>query len=126
MALPFPRLELQWRKTRKDDEMDYYEWACDYVLLTFPANSGDARCNKEMATGTKYSAHPVKYVLNTSYRNSTEEPYAGDTPYRDGAHAAWDGIALNVPVYSRYKGKVKRLKPNQRQIETAETHSKGN
>lgn len=126
MALPYPRLELRWRPTR-EGEYDGYEWACDYVLVLHRATVGDMRSNHyNPETGAeRYCAKPVEYLLNTSYRGSTAEPYAGDTPYREGAHAAWDSVALGVPAYSVYKRKSKRLKPNEAQVATVKSRMDG-
>lgn len=115
--MKFPRLELRWRKSdvaKDGDVANNYNWACDYVLVIFPATTSDMRSNVyvEKTGEEKYCAKNVEYILNTSYRGSTAEPYAGDTPFREGCHANWDGTALGIPAYSVYKGKSKLLKAN--------------
>lgn len=126
MALPYPRLELRWRPTR-EGEYDGYEWACDYVLVLHRATVGDMRSNRyDKDTGREtYCAKPVEYVLNTSYRGSTVTPYAGDTPYREGAHIQWDSYVTGIPAYSVYKGKSKRLKINDNCAATAQSRLDG-
>lgn len=129
MALPYPRLELRWRPTtEKDvDHFPYYEWACDYVLVIHRATVGDCRSNvyNEKTGVDRYAAKPVQYVLNTTYRSSGADPYVGDIPFRDGTHAGWDSIALDIPAYSVYKGKTKRLKPTPEQIKIVQSRMDG-
>ncbi len=97
--LPYPRLELRWRKAKKYEQGN---WACDYFLVLFPKEISDIRCDK----GERAGIQDVKYLLNTTCRTSTHEPYEGDVPYRDGAHAQWDSVALNIPAFSIYKNKA--------------------
>lgn len=109
--LPYPRMELRWRKTAKSkdgDSADNCQWACDYLLVMYPKTVGDLRSNKN----DKAAAQDVSFLLNTTYRNSVMEPYAGDTPFRDGVHAMWDSHTLNLPAYSIYKGKSKKIEVN--------------
>lgn len=112
MALKYPRLELRWRKSDESDGdmFPYYNWACDYFLVIARATTGDQRCNTYVKDMTRYGAKPVEYKLNTSYRNSTAEPYPGDIPFRDGTHIQWDATVLNLPAYSKYNGKTKAIK----------------
>lgn len=116
MALPYPRLELRWRRTTEEVDGDLdpelWPWACDYVLVIHRATVGDCRSNK----GDRYAAQPVHYVLNTTYRDCSHDPYPGDIPYRDGAHSEWDSIALDIPAYWVYKGRTKRLKPSDNSV----------
>lgn len=107
--LPFPRLELRWRKSnhKQDGDMVSYEWACDYILVLHAKTDSDCRSNGK---NYEYAKLNVQYVLNTSYRSGGGTiPYAGDTPFRDGSHAMWDSITLNIPVFSIYKGKAKQV-----------------
>lgn len=121
MALPYPRLELRWRPSNPEQDDTDLNWACDYVLVIHRATVGDMRSNR----GDTYAVKAVEYVLNTSYRGSSVEPYAGDTPFREGAHIQWDSVALNIPAYSVYKGKRKKLKIEPKAIKTAKSRMDG-
>lgn len=107
--LPFPRLELRWRKPTKQEVADSDidpNWACDYVLVLHKRNVGDARSNGPKGA---YAARDVEYVLNTSLRGGggpDATPMNGDkvdTPFRDGCHIQWDSVALgNLPAFAVY------------------------
>lgn len=102
--LPYPRLELVWRASTPEDEMPTYEWACEYWLVLYPPTVSDCRSNSEDG---EYAANDVRFLLNTSYRGCDEPPYPGDTPYRDGVHAARDSLLLDIPAFV-YNGQVWR------------------
>lgn len=108
--LPFPRLELRWRNT--PDE--YYNWECDYVLVLAPKHVNDIRSSTYVDDVEEYHTVNVEYLLNTSKRRTEREPYPGDTPYRDGRHAAWDSSTLDVPAYVVYNDEALFLKREER------------
>lgn len=104
--LPLPRLQLTWREAPDDPE---YEWACDYELLV-PVSRLDIRNNGKRG---KIGGGPgyIKASLGGT-RTSGRGPLARraidpshpdvpvlDTPFRDGAHAAWDSFRLGFPAY---------------------------
>lgn len=97
--LPFPRLELRWRRPNKQEKIEGvnpHVWCCDYVLVLKPYENRDVRCD---------DGKQVEYVLNTTKRDAgtlghpMDRPKAWDTPYRDGKHAEWDSKLLNIPAF---------------------------
>ena len=102
--LPYPRLELRWRKPTEDElaESDISaNMACDYVLVLHKKHNGDARCNTEKGAAKV----DVEYVLNTTMRGGgfpLVHNGVVDTPYRDGAHAMWDAEVLDLPAFAIY------------------------
>lgn len=106
--LPYPRLELRWRKATKDEAggADFAaEWgplfACDYVLVLHKKHDGDMRCNHPKTDA--YGARDVEFVLNTTLSGGGGPRSRNgkvDTPFRDGAHAQWDAEVLDLPVYA--------------------------
>ena len=99
--LPFPRLELRWRKPRKDEDVSPDAWCCDYVLVLHKRHIGDQRCNGPRGA---FAARDVEFVLNTTIRGGGGSgPILGDivdTPFRDGCHAQWDSEVLGIPAYA--------------------------
>jgi hypothetical protein len=101
--LPFPRLELRWRKTtRAERKENYSNWICLYRLVIHPKTADDARTNTDKGCNKL----DVAYDLGMTFRDGPE-PIGSDgvvdTPFRDGCHAMWDSVSLHVPVYAVYK-----------------------
>lgn len=104
--LPVPRIQLRWEAS---DERRGYQWKCHYELV-IGLDEYDIRReiykNGEMLR-KKLPRELVIPVKEPSWRGSTMTPcgegdtrYA-DTPFRDGAHAMWDGMQLGQPpIYS--------------------------
>lgn len=98
--LPFPRLELRWRKPNPKTPAEAgNEFICDYMLVLDKPSVGDARSNGPKGA---YARLNVEYVLNSTGRSGG--PAMGkdflDAPFRDGAHATWDAPKLgNLPVF---------------------------
>lgn len=99
--LPFPRLELRWRKATKAEikksSVGHVTWACDYMMVIHKAHAGDGRCNK----GDRYAARNVEVKLGSTLSSTPHPAEHGviETPFRDGAHIQWDATALNLPPY---------------------------
>jgi hypothetical protein len=93
--LPMPRLQFRWRKPNKRESkrsiLGHEDlWVCDYELI-LPLEEHDIRRKR----GRNYLA--IK--LGSTMRGSSAE-VQDDAPYRDGAHASWDGKSLgNPPVF---------------------------
>lgn len=99
---PLPRLELRWRKDPKDDnERQRLEdssmnetWFCDYGLVV-PLQENDVRATP----GIDEKRDSIFYTFSTTMV-SGGDPWPGQLPYRDGAHAKWDAAALNnLPIW---------------------------
>ena len=109
MKAPTPRLEFQWRKEPHDDaERERVKdtifgegFFCDYGLV-MPLTDHDIR--REDEDGNRVRSE-VFYKFETTYIGG-REPFDGQTPYRDGAHASWDSEKLgNLPVWVKsYSG----------------------
>lgn len=100
MKLPLPRLQITWERVGK---------SCDYEVsydLFIPLDEYDIRNEKKlgylklpMSGGTK---------VNSS-RGPILQDGVLDTPFRDGAHAGWDSVALGVPAFVVYGDTVRRI-----------------
>jgi hypothetical protein len=104
--LPTPRIQLRWEAS---DERHGYQWKCHYELVI---QLGEYDIRREvykdgMQLRKKLPRELLIPIKEPSWRGSSQTPcgqgdhrYA-DTPYRDGAHAMWDGIQLGTPpIYS--------------------------
>lgn len=111
-ALPYPRLELRWRKPTKAEIKAGHGphlWLCDYMLVLKKKTDLDARSNGPKGA---YGALDVEYVLETTVRDGGGEPVFGDTvdtPFRDGCRAQWDSRVLNIPAYAVYGKKSTKV-----------------
>ena len=111
--LPYPRLELRWRTPTIDERANSGvnpNWACDYLLVLHKANKGDMRCEGPRGGAGKVD---VEVLMETSVMSGPDpfNPKTGEveTPYRNGAHAQWDAMALDIPAYAtcgNYASKV--------------------
>lgn len=99
---PLPRLEMRWRKDPKDDnEREKLRnsflpetWFCDYGLV-MPLNEHDIRRTPEIGV----TRDTIFHLFSTTMV-SGGDPWPGQVPYRDGAHAKWDAQALNnLPIW---------------------------
>lgn len=98
--LPAPRLEFVWeQKNFPEDPM--YNWECSYNLV-IPLSEHDIR--RERADGTERDELPLNIGKTRVGLHGGRTPVGAtdiDTPFRDGAHAGWDSIALRgLPVYA--------------------------
>ena len=106
---PAPRLEFRWRKapeTKQEKERVQRSvfgetFFCDYGLV-LPLREHDIRRENEDGEDTWSE---VFYKFGTTYIGGGE-PWDGQVPYRDGAHASWDSEVLNgLPVWVKsYSG----------------------
>ncbi len=114
LPLPYPRLELRWRKPTAKEKADSdlgATWCCDYMLVLHKRHNGDARCNGPRGA---YAARDVEFLLNTTARGGgPEEPLnpdgTVDTPFRDGCHIQWDSRVLRIPAYAVYGKKFTKV-----------------
>lgn len=104
--LPTPRIQLRWEAS---DERPGWQWRCHYELVI---ELGEYDIRREtykdgVQLRKKLPRELLIPVKEPSWRGSTVTPCGeGDTryadpPFRDGAHAMWDGIQLGMPpIYS--------------------------
>lgn len=100
MKLPLPRLQITWERVGQ---------SCDYEVsydLLVPIDEYDIRNEKKlgylklpMSGGTK---------VNSS-RGPILQDGVLDAPFRDGAHAGWDSVALGVPAFVVYGDVARRI-----------------
>lgn len=96
LGLPSPRLQLRWEKTGEtwEDRVCHYE-------LCFPLSEYDIR--REAANGERLHTEYVVELGATKVRGGDKSPIHNgkvDTPFRDGVHAMWDGVKLNLRVFA--------------------------
>lgn len=93
-ALPAPRLQLRWRKpTAKEKKRSFCgcDWTCVYEIV-LPLDRHDIRWKKRRPELVK--------ELGRTFVGTDRVPDATESPFRDGAHAAWDSKALGgIPIY---------------------------
>lgn len=96
MGLPTPRLQFRWEPI--DPPRDGYNWRCHYELV-LKLDKYDIRNPSEYKKDSE-----MMVALGGCMRGSERGPVMegkADYPFRDGAHAYWDGKALGCPpVYS--------------------------
>lgn len=97
LGLPTPRLQFRWEKMKKPK--DGYNWFCYYELV-IGLETADIRNPYEMKKPGELALR-----LGGTRVGSDRGPIWPDgtvnTPFRDGAHAHWDGKQLgNPPVYA--------------------------
>ena len=116
--LPLPRLQLTWEHAGES------EWHCNYDLL-IPLAKYDIRNNGpepdyEVGGGPGYTKARIGQTKVTSIHGPIKPEYEGgqctgetylDTPFRDGAHAAWDSFTLGIPAFVVYEERVKAIEP---------------
>ncbi len=107
--LPPTRLELRWRPVTEADRRDgddyNYTVACDYDLVLEldeldirgevyddAGNLTERKREKRVSLGGTRSTGTVERRLSLE-RGEIE------TPFRDGSHALWDHMKLNLPAY---------------------------
>lgn len=95
VVMPCPRLELRWERITDDR----FNWKCVYSLV-LPLGEHDIR-------STDVEGNPREKVLEIGVtRSNIGDGYSPvrdgkvGTPFRDGAHAAWDCEALggHLPI----------------------------
>lgn len=99
MKLPLPRLQITWERVKGDE----YRVAYD---LFVPLDEYDIR-NEEKLGYLKLSMSGGTKV--TSSRGPILQDGVLDAPFRDGAHAGWDSVALGVPAFVVYGDTVRRM-----------------
>lgn len=105
--LPVPRMQLRWTPSTIKRE---YQWECHYELVIL-LNEHDIRRDAYDKNGNlkkrKLSRELVIAMKGPSLRGSSQIPCSGidgsryaDDPFRDGAHARWDGAQLGgLPIF---------------------------
>lgn len=100
-------LEFTYRDEKSED--GYFNMVVDYELV-IPLRTMDGRNNKE--DGSVNDAPGWNRILLGQTRVGGASPIRDGkvgTPFRDGAHALWDSMALNgLEIWSRY-GEVRTL-----------------
>lgn len=111
--LPAPRLQLRWERYEGDvGRAGIFamgeQWACHYELV-LPLREHDIR--REIYEDGEQVGERSELVVplkGPSIRGSVRAPcdfdgnggHDWDTPYRDGAHAKWDALALGgLPIF---------------------------
>src|SRR6056297_289936 len=94
MDKPCPRLEFNWVKPGET-------WAsreCIYSLV-LPLGEHDIRHDNDNAVNGELFIEIGRTQVNGNSRLPIWEDGTVDTPFRDGAHAQWDSIALSgIPI----------------------------
>lgn len=104
-GLPLPRLQLTWEHIGGD------EWRVRYELI-IPVGRHDIRAeaNADSSDLKGYITAPLsRGTTVTSSRNPIERDGVLSAPFRDGAHAQWDSIALGIPAFVVYKDVYRRI-----------------
>lgn len=93
-GLPMPRLQLRWQDLPMNDPAGFGKtWICRYELI-IPLREHDIRAEREGKPDRPF--HRV--LIGTTRAGCSSPPEFA--PYRDGAHAAWDGAVLGgLPVF---------------------------
>ena len=116
--LPLPRLQLTW------EDLGGGKWHCNYDIL-IPVEKFDIRNNGpepeyEVGAGPGYTEGRLGQTKVTSTQGPLKPEYEDgcrtgktylDTPFRDGAHAAWDSFTLGIPAFVVYQDRVKAIEP---------------
>lgn len=94
MNLPAPRLQLRWRKPTTKEKNRKSHLGCDLTCvyeLIIPLGEGDIRRRKK-------KAEMALEIGRTFVGTTCDNP--DYSPFRDGAHAQWDGLALGkLPIF---------------------------
>lgn len=102
LGLPTPRLQFRWEKMAKPK--DGFNWFCHYELV-LGLETADIRNPHEMKKPGELTV-----VLGGTRVGSENGPIRPDgtvnTPFRDGAHAHWDGQQLGDPAVFAICGDV--------------------
>lgn len=115
LGLPLPRLQLTWEELEKRDA-DGYNWICRYELI-LPLPKYDIRNDGKDG---KVGKGPGYYTADLGGTRTTREGGPNrygtlDTPFRDGAHIAWDSVTLNLPAFVVWGDIYRRLDEPSRQ-----------
>jgi len=94
--LPAPRLELRWERE------SHSAWLCRYNIV-IPLSSNDIRLEGFDAAGREFRRQlSSTRCSRSSYNDDDPYPIRGgiiETPFRDGAHIAWDSFLMKLPAY---------------------------
>ena len=105
LGLPTPRLQFRWERIAKP--IDGMNWMCHYELV-LRLETADIRNPHEY----KKPGELTLPLGGTRVGKDGREPFwpeSGivDTPFRDGAHAHWDGEQLGIKhVYAIYGDRI--------------------
>lgn len=101
-GLPAPRLEFRWRYATADDKDCIGQYVCEYGLV-MPLREHDIRREVwDNGEDTGERRPEAFYKFCKTGRGASQDPFPGDTPYRDGAHSLLDSEALGgLPIYVR-------------------------
>lgn len=105
LGLPTPRLQFRWEKIEKP--VDGMDWFCHYELV-LKLDTNDIRNPHEY----KKPGELTLALGGTRVGKYGREPFwpengIVDTPFRDGAHAHWDGLQLGIKhVYAIYGERI--------------------
>ena len=92
--LPVPRLELRWTKTESRHE----EWVCAYSLVR------QHLCDHFVAV-------PLGQTKSSGGRGPDQYGGTLDQPFRESAHAAYDAMHLNLPLFVIYGDRCEQIDP---------------
>ena len=97
---PTPRLQFVWRESteaeQESSDLGDMRFACDYGIV-LPVCRNDVRSNvyDDEADVELYGVKSeVFYIFRTTLAGRSRPPEKGEIPFRDGAHARWDGEVL--------------------------------
>jgi len=103
--LPLPRLQLTWTKKPEN------AWTCSYDLL-LPVGQGDVR-NEAKAGKPGYTTANISATEIEDWDGPIDETGRLTTPFRDGAHAAWDAHRLGFPAFVVFGRARRQITPKQ-------------
>lgn len=99
LGLPTPRLQFRWEEK---DSGDGFNWFCHYELV-LSLDTNDIRNPHEYIKPGELtlSLGGTKAGVSSGRTPISRHDGQVDTPFRDGAHAVWDGAQLgNPPVFA--------------------------
>lgn len=118
LGLPTPRLQFRWEKIAKPK--DGMNWMCHYELV-LKLDTYDIRNPHEYKKPGELTL-PLGGTLVGKWEREPFWPENGvvDTPFRDGAHAHWDGLQLGIKhVYAIHGKHVMDVLAHQAKLEKA-------
>ncbi len=106
MDLPLPRLQLRWERGANEHEL-----ICHYE---FVVRVGKHDCRDD-AFKLGFAKASFGTTRSTCHKPGGYVPFFPDgtmeTPFRDGAHAAWDSHRLGIPAYVIYENHYQLVEP---------------
>jgi hypothetical protein len=105
LGLPVPRLQFTWIKITDD-------WSIKECIYTLVLPLGEHDIRREGPNGKKVRSEWHAEIGRTKSDGSARMPVSSDgvdTPFRDGAHAQWDALVLNLPLFAVCDGVATRV-----------------